>query len=49
MFNILLFRGYFSFFNISIVVTLNLILLFELKILFEIGNISRGYVGVYQF
>ena len=37
----------FSFFvDISLVVTSNLILLFEVKILFEIGNIYRNYIVV---
>jgi len=34
---------------ISLVVTLNLILLFEVNIVFEICNIYRDYIVVYLF
>ena len=39
----------FYFFYISVVVTKDLILLFEVKILFEIGNIYRDFIVVYLF
>jgi len=35
--------------NISLVVTLHIILSFELKILFEIGNIFGNYIVVFLF
>jgi len=34
---------------ISLVVIQNLIFVFEVKILFEIGNIGRDYIDVYLF
>ena len=42
-----LFRGYFSFFDISEVVNKKLILFLEVKILFKIGNIYRDYIVGY--
>ena len=49
MFYVLHFRSYFLFLIVSLVVTLYIILIFELKILFEIDNIYGNYTAVFLF
>jgi len=49
MFYVLHFRSYFPFLIVSLVVTLYIILIFELKILFEIDNIYGNYTAVFLF
>jgi len=48
MFWILIFGRYFPILYISLVETSNIILLFELQTLFEIGNVYRNYSDVCQ-